>query len=84
MVLYTVYADCDPITAGQVKKKDQVIRMSSYQEMMVMMVMIRMKMIKVIRLRLMEMMMMMMLTLRCWQNSQLQLSINKKLLEILR
>ena len=26
MVLYTVYADCDPITAGQVKKKDQVIK----------------------------------------------------------
>jgi len=25
MVLYTVYADCDPITAGQVKKKDQVL-----------------------------------------------------------
>ena len=24
MVLYAVYADCDPITAGQVKKKDQV------------------------------------------------------------
>jgi len=25
MVLYTVYADCDPITAGQIKKKDQVL-----------------------------------------------------------
>ena len=24
MVLYAVYADCDPISAGQVKKKDQV------------------------------------------------------------
>ena len=60
MVLYTVYADCDPITAGQIKKKDQVIRMSSYQEMMIRM--IRMKMIMAIRLRMMEMMM---VTLRC-------------------
>ena len=33
MVLYTVYADCDPITAGQVKKKDQVIRMMSMKIM---------------------------------------------------
>ena len=69
MVLYTVYADCDPITAGQVKKKDQVIRMRSYQERMVMIMMIRMKMIKVIRLRLMEMAMMM-VTLRCYCNYQ--------------
>ena len=33
MVLYTVYADCDPITAGQVKKKDQVIKMRSIKIM---------------------------------------------------
>ena len=42
MVLYTVYADCDPITAGQVKKKDQVIRMRS-MEMMMMLAMATLK-----------------------------------------
>ena len=25
MVMYSVYADCDPITAGQVKRKDQML-----------------------------------------------------------
>ena len=35
MVLYTVYADCDPITAGQVKKKDQVRGMEMEMEMTV-------------------------------------------------
>ena len=25
MVMYSVYADCDPITAGQVRKKDQML-----------------------------------------------------------
>ena len=25
MVLYSVYADCDPITAGQVGRKDQML-----------------------------------------------------------
>ena len=25
MVMYSVYADCDPITAGQVRKKDQIL-----------------------------------------------------------
>ena len=42
MVLYTVYADCDPITAGQVKKKDQVIRMRS-MEMMAMLATLKCK-----------------------------------------
>ena len=60
MVLYTVYADCDPITAGQIKKKDQVIRMR-LMEMMMMMMMISMEMM-VIRVRSMDQ----------WNNGSLQ------------